>query len=277
MRCSKLGRGKVKYCLSCGKEVPVGARFCDGCGAELRVQQAPQPSAPAHSTSTRKTSRRKYLVGALAAAMALIGGYLTLKKIPFPGEPTPTSTPKPTPTPSPTLTPTPTFTPTPTPTPSPTPKPTPTPTPTPTLVWPRDKPQPVKKNWEKITTPYLEATWGVTTAHGSEGYKQEIWIRNSGDAPSYSTVVELYDGPCSGESPLKDYRLADYTSLILQPGEEKVVSLWVRRPAGTGRARFIGICYDPLLDPRGFRMDSEAALKTIERHRHVMLGGYFYS
>lgn len=58
-----------------------------------------------------------------------------------------------------------------------------------------------------------------------------MWIRNSGDAPSYSTVVELYDGPYSEESPLKDYRLVDYASLILQPGRKRSC------PSGSGVQR----------------------------------------
>jgi len=156
---------------------------------------------------------------------------------------------------------------------------------TPTLVWPIDKPEPPEMSWEKTAYPYIEVLGGTTTAWGSEGYRLEFFLQNSGEAPSFCTVMELYAGPYHTEqfdNPLRDYELVERKTVILHPGEIKRVDLWHRIPAGIGSGTLIACCYDPLFDPREIGMDTDAPLNSLwgasplEKHRQFTFGGYLY-
>lgn len=273
-------------CVKCGREIPAGYTYCPNCGAEQIPVAAAAPTPP-------KKSRRKFLGAGIAVAVAVVLGFLGwrqygedlkdwLNRI-LGGEPTKTTTVTTKPT-TPTLTtpkPTTTVTTTPTTTTAAT-----TTTETPTLVWPIDKPVPPERDWEKTVYPYIEVLGGTTTAWGAEGYKLEFFLQNSGEGPSFCTVMELYAGPYRTETwsnPLRDYELVERRTVILHPGEVKRVGLWHRIPAGVGSGTLVACCYDPLYDPREFRMDSGAPLNSLfgatplEKHRQATFGGYLYT
>jgi len=283
-------------CVKCGKEFPGEYSYCPNCGAEQTPVAAAAATAP-------KKGRRGFLKAGIAAIALILLGFLGwhqygedlkdwLKRV-LGGEPTTTTTTTKPPTTAPaTTTPTTTTAATTVPTTTTTATPTATATTTtttaetPTLVWPIDKPVPPERVWESAVNPYIEAAGGVTTAHGPEGYEHQFFVGNLGDAPSFCTVVELYAGPYHSElwdNPLRDYHLVDRKTVVLHPGESKSISLRYRRAAGTGSGTLVAACYDPLLDPRGFRMESDAPLSTLYNpatrvtHRHVSFGGYVYS
>jgi hypothetical protein len=75
-----------------------------------------------------------------------------------------------------------------------------------------------------------------------------VW--NDGNFPAWTCYVEVYEGPTGYTSPLSDYEIRGRRIITIQPGETREVTLpWVRMRR-TGR--IVGICYDPLLDPRDF-------------------------
>jgi len=108
---------------------------------------------------------------------------------------------------------------------------------------------------------------------------------NDGDAPSYSAIVDLYVAPDPGapvdhlQAKLKECVLLKRWSGLMIPAAGRVDFYFTDE---TFPALFeIGIVivvvvYDPLLDPRGFRMDSDAQLKTVfrsgpDRDRHIFV------
>lgn len=133
-----------------------------------------------------------------------------------------------------------------------------------------------ERDWDHIIFPYIEV--------GGQAYYDQVeaTVINLGNSPSYYTVMELYGGPTTKipgikyvEYPLSSFNLAwrgvttlntsqrinlDFSELL----SEHEVLIWV--------------CYDPILDPKGFTMDSSTQLKSIyrrsdDRDRHVMAFG----
>jgi len=77
-----------------------------------------------------------------------------------------------------------------------------------------------------------------------------VRVTNKGNGISFSTYVEVYEGPVGYTHPLRDYRLCDYRVITMNPGQTVDVRLnWVRL---LSRGRIVGVCFDPFLDPRGF-------------------------
>lgn len=89
-------------------------------------------------------------------------------------------------------------------------------------------------------------------------------VRNKGNFPGWSCYVELYRGrsPVGTGTPLTEYELQGRQIITLQPGENREVTLpFVRF---TGLITAVGICYDPVLDPKDFTL--------VEVHRQITAG-----
>jgi hypothetical protein len=134
-----------------------------------------------------------------------------------------------------------------------------------------------ERAWEELTYPYITV--------GGQAYLDEAQtnVINEGDAPSFYTVLELYQGPVPSrvpglkfiEHPLNSFKLTWRKVVTLNPGQRldfdfsgSILSYDV----------LVWVCYDPILDPRGFRMDSDAPLSIIfrrgpDRDRHVFAMG----
>jgi len=115
-----------------------------------------------------------------------------------------------------------------------------------------------EKTWGEIATPFLRidspSPWFDISLiePPNNTCNVSVSVRNEGNAASYFTVVDLYEGPFMfiTSNLVKDCKLRDRKILTLQPGEEKVVTLQYTRELLSGQA--VGICYDPFLDPRNF-------------------------
>ncbi len=85
-----------------------------------------------------------------------------------------------------------------------------------------------------------------------------VW--NDGNFPAWTCYVQIYEGPTGYSHPLSDYELRGQKIITLQPGERRDIPLpWVRRQQ-TGR--IVGICFDPILDPKDFTL-------VEQRNRHI--------
>lgn len=283
----------MPFCPKCGKEVPEGAIFCPSCGARI---------APLE----KKPGRRK-VVGALIGLGALTAlGFLayryygselqaflerltgklrseTIKTV----KPSPsgsststslvTSKPPPTTTPSTTVTSTTVFTSTATATSSETTTSSSTTTTktTETTVTVTGLPE---RDWGTTLTPYLFA--------GGQAYYDEIEtvVVNEGDAPAYYTVLELYGGPypkINGKKwidhALNSFRLMWYKILPLHPGQRMEFKFTANE---SWPKMLIWVAYDPILDSKGFRMDSAEPVRTVfrnskDRDRHLISFGRY--
>ena len=79
-----------------------------------------------------------------------------------------------------------------------------------------------------------------------------VTVTNNGNGISFSTYVEIYEGPVGYTHPRSDYRLCDYRIITINPGQTADVKLhWNRLLA---RGRIVGVCFDPFMDPRGFHL-----------------------
>lgn len=134
-----------------------------------------------------------------------------------------------------------------------------------------------ERDWGSIVYPYLVV--------GGQAYYDEAQtnVRNDGDAPSFYTVLELYQGPLIDRAPeikyidhpLNSFVLTWRKVVTLNPGQRLDFDLSEIRPS---YEVLIWVCYDPILDPRGFRMNSDAPIRTIfrnglDRDRHVFVMG----
>lgn len=134
-----------------------------------------------------------------------------------------------------------------------------------------------ERDWDNIVYPYL---WV-----GGQAYYDGIQtcVQNDGDAPSFYTVLELYQGPLINRAPeikyidhpLNNFVLTWRKIVTLNPGQRLDFDLSGARPS---YEVLIWVCYDPILDPRVFRMDSDAPVRTIfrngrDRDRHVFVMG----
>jgi len=115
-----------------------------------------------------------------------------------------------------------------------------------------------RKTWGEVATPFLRINspnpWFNVSliAPPNNSCNVVVSVRNEGNAPSYFTVVDLYEGPFMFITPdrIKDCELRDRRVLTLHPSEEKQATLKYTRKRLSGQA--IGICYDPFLDPKIF-------------------------
>jgi len=298
-------------CVKCGKEFPGEYSYCPNCGAE----QTPVAAAAATAPKKGRRGFLKAGIAAIALILLGFLGWHQygedlkdwLKRV-LGGEPTTTTTTTKPPTTMATTTPTTTTTTLTTATPTTTATATTTTTEeTPTLVWPMNKPEPPRRDWLKMVNPYLKA--------GGQGDLGEAMIAalNLGDAFSYCATIDLYLAPDPGapedhlQARLKDCALAiRWSGQAVPPGgrldfyiTDKINARdWpdkfkeeLRRaytglnfvdviylPAAfkEGLPNHVVVVYDPLLDPRGFRMDGDAQLKTLfrrgtDRDRHIMV------
>lgn len=79
-----------------------------------------------------------------------------------------------------------------------------------------------------------------------------VRVTNKGNGISFATYVEIYEGPVGYTHPLRDYRLCDYKIITINPGQTMDVKLSWNRLLPQGR--IVGVCFDPFLAPRGFRL-----------------------
>ncbi|MEM1518230.1 MAG: zinc ribbon domain-containing protein [Nitrososphaerota archaeon] len=134
-----------------------------------------------------------------------------------------------------------------------------------------------ERAWDSIAYPYLVV--------GGQAYYEEVKtsVTNEGDAPSFYTVLELYQGPVPSripglkyiEHPLRSFKLTWRKIITLNPGQRIDLDLSGITPQ---HEVLVWVCYDPILDPRGFRMESDAELRSIyrggpDRDRHVIAMG----
>ncbi|MCC6023200.1 MAG: zinc ribbon domain-containing protein [Thaumarchaeota archaeon] len=132
------------------------------------------------------------------------------------------------------------------------------------------------RDWDRIIFPYIEVG-------GQAEYDQvEVIVSNRGSAPSFYTVMELYTGPVERipgikyvEYPLSSFSLAWRRVTTLNMGQRVDIDF---SELPSSHEVLIWVCYDPILDPRNFRMDSDAQLRSVyrsslDRDRHVMALG----
>jgi hypothetical protein len=79
-----------------------------------------------------------------------------------------------------------------------------------------------------------------------------VTVTNKGNGVSFTSYVEVYEGPWGYTHPLRDYRLCDYKIVTINPGQTVDVQLNWSRLLHLGRV--VGVCFDPFLDPRGFHL-----------------------
>lgn len=101
--------------------------------------------------------------------------------------------------------------------------------------------------------PYLECSNNFfpkffQLAVGEAG-ELSLTVTNNGDFTSWTCYVELYTGPGLGRA-LSLHELHGRKIVTLQHGESREIALpFVRFP---GEGRIVGVCYDPVLDPKDF-------------------------
>jgi hypothetical protein len=96
-----------------------------------------------------------------------------------------------------------------------------------------------------------------------------VW--NDGNFPAWTCYVELYEGPTGYDNPLSNYEIRGRRIITLQPGERRDIILpWVRMRR-TGR--IVGICYDPLLDPKNFILVEQYNRHITSVHYNNLDGG----
>ncbi|MFH0772160.1 MAG: hypothetical protein V1933_06040 [Candidatus Omnitrophota bacterium] len=79
-----------------------------------------------------------------------------------------------------------------------------------------------------------------------------VKVTNKGNGISFDSYVGVYEGPVGYTHLLRDYRLCDYKVITINQGQTVNVKLnWSRLLT---HGRIVGICFDPFLDPRGFRL-----------------------
>lgn len=105
-----------------------------------------------------------------------------------------------------------------------------------------------------FAAPKLDFTdWDITELRTVRPHIGEsVWITlrvtNRGNSTSFSTYVQLYEGPIWGYGiPWRDHRLCDYRILTIDPGQTIDVKLRWTRQLEDGGIR--GLCFDPFLDP----------------------------
>lgn len=131
--------------------------------------------------------------------------------------------------------------------------------------------------WERLAYPYIRV--GGQAMHD----KVQVNVTNEGDSPSFYTVLEFYQSSVPNrypelkliEHPLNSFKPMWRRITSLAPGQRLDFDLSGVTPR---HEVLVWVCYDPLLDPRRFRMDSDAELRSIfrsslERERHVMAMG----
>lgn len=132
------------------------------------------------------------------------------------------------------------------------------------------------RDWSITLTPYLFA--------GGQAYRDEIRMvaMNNGDASAYNAVLELYGGPYPRiddrkwiDHPLNSFHLLWREVAVLHPGQRAEFKFTASEH---WPEMLIWLAYDPILDPKGFRMDSSDHVRSIfrnskERDRHVIAVG----
>lgn len=116
--------------------------------------------------------------------------------------------------------------------------------------------EPRKPGPVPMPRPYLDCTSNfipqIVPLIVDEPGRVSFTIWNDGNFPTWTCYVQIYEGPEGYTHPLSDYKLRGQTIITLQPGERREVTLpWVRSQH-TGR--IVGICFDPLLDPKNFTL-----------------------
>jgi len=275
----------MPYCPKCGREVSPEDSFCRNCGTSLvPVVQYP-PTHPVVAPPPKR-SRRKF-IGAVVgiSALALLGFFAyqqygkELEKL-FGQETTSTTkivtTSKQTTTAQPYVTTT-AGTTTITTTTSPYSTTTTTTTTTPAVAWPRDKPEWIERDWEETVYPYLVAYCQA------EREAVETTVVNEGNATAYFAVLELYAlGRYRFDEPNRhlDHSLRElvllrrFSGIVLHPGERKNFQFVIDAPPKIYDP-VVWICYDPILDPKGFSVDSNAELRSVVQNRHVVIRGRY--
>ena len=127
------------------------------------------------------------------------------------------------------------------------------------------------RDWDRIIFPYIVV--GGQTAY--EEFK--VTVENRGTAPSFYTVMELYtsSGAMDLDRPLNSFSLVWRRAITLNAGQRIEIDF---SELPLSHEALVWVCYDPILDPKSFRMDSGVQLRSIyrrsyDRDRHVMALG----
>jgi hypothetical protein len=96
-----------------------------------------------------------------------------------------------------------------------------------------------------------------------------LTLVNEGNVPAWNCYVEVYEGPFGGLPPA-GYSPRGRMIITLHPHERRTVSVpWWREMTGSN---FLGIVYDPLMDPRDFsgRLQSNRKIIVIQPLDHFV-------
>lgn len=90
---------------------------------------------------------------------------------------------------------------------------------------------------------------------------ETVAVINNGNGISFSSYVEIYEGPFGFGHRLRDYRLCDYRILTINPRQTVDVQLQCNRLLTKGS--IVVVCFDPFLDPLGFHLVEQV------QHDHI--------
>lgn len=108
-----------------------------------------------------------------------------------------------------------------------------------------------------------------------------ISVTNSGNGISFSSYVEVY-ARRFGYNSAKYFRLSNYRVLTINPGQTvnvrmeldyEISSLWLDKHKKIKEEKIVGVCYDPILDPLGFRVKelNDRQLSELVKHNdHII-------
>ncbi|HEY43861.1 MAG TPA: hypothetical protein G4O11_07755 [Anaerolineae bacterium] len=135
---------------------------------------------------------------------------------------------------------------------------------------------PVKFHYEQckgFASPRLVVTakfpfFGTSDVFSVRNFRKLIVnVTNNGNGISFSTYVEVFEGPLGFGHRLIDYRLCSYQILTVNPGQTVTISMRYNRLMRSGS--LVVVCFDPFLDPLGFHIVEQ------KHHDHLTSWHYF--
>jgi len=133
-----------------------------------------------------------------------------------------------------------------------------------------------ERDWSRSLTPYIRVG-------GQAWYTEaETCVINEGDIASYYVFAELYGGPSPWrrelkfiDHPLNSFELMWRKIITLNPGQRVDFKFELDESAPKV---LVWVAYDPIFDPKGFRMNSDEKLRAVfrnskDRNRHIIAMG----